>query len=43
MVFRLKVVVKKVVVGVVTDTHGDTTILHPLTHSLPYRGGAAIV
>ena len=37
------VVVMKVVFGVVTDALGDTAILHPLTHSLPYRGRVVIV
>jgi len=33
----------KVVFGVVTDALGDMAILHPVTHSLPYRGGVMIV
>jgi hypothetical protein len=33
----------KVVFGVVTDALGDMVILHPLTHSLPYRRGVVIV
>jgi hypothetical protein len=37
------VVVVKLVFGVMTDAPGDMAILHPLTHSLPYRGGDMIM